>query len=140
MGSAATNGGIGGRLPSSPSTVGANEQSDDEEDDDDLRGRWGNNGVVVGGQKPDAKQGHVRLIGWLVWFCPRNNRMNHRGVIYALSDSFFLLRSRCTLCYGVSIRVVLVRACTAVVDRLSRNSNKRKIHHLVENETTYLAN
>lgn len=64
MGSAATSGvGVGGRLPSSPSTIGAVEQSsDDEEDDEDLRGRWGNNGVVVGGQKADTKQGHVRLI------------------------------------------------------------------------------
>ncbi len=60
VGSAATNGGTGGRLPSSPSTLGAMEQSDDEEDDDELRGRWGNNGVVVGGgDNPDAKQGDV---------------------------------------------------------------------------------
>lgn len=49
-----------GRLPSSPSTIGVVDQSDDdEEDDEDLRGRWGNHGVVIGGQKhADSKQGH----------------------------------------------------------------------------------
>lgn len=61
VGSAVTNG-HGGRLPSSPSTLGA-EQSDDDEDDEELRGRWGNNGVVVGGgEKADARQGHVSVI------------------------------------------------------------------------------
>eukprot|EP00904_Undaria_pinnatifida_P005416 jgi/Undpi1/2003/HiC_scaffold_12.g05390.m1 len=49
VGSATTNGAGGGRVPSSPSTLGAMDQSDDEEEDEDLRGRWGNNGVVVGG-------------------------------------------------------------------------------------------
>lgn len=58
MGSAATNGGHG-RVPSSPSTLGAADQSDDEEEDDELRGRWGNDGVVVGGgEKHDSQQGH----------------------------------------------------------------------------------
>lgn len=57
MGSATTNGGAGGRVPSSPSTLEAMDQSDDEEEDEDLRGRWGNNGVVVAGE---GKRGDVK--------------------------------------------------------------------------------
>lgn len=62
MGSATTNGGAGGRVPSSPSTQEAMDQSDDEEEDEELRGRWGNNGVVVAGEEKhgDGKPGiHV---------------------------------------------------------------------------------
>lgn len=57
-------------MPSSPSTLGA-EQSDDDEDDEELRGRWGNNGVVVGGgEKGGARQGNVS-VDWRVvlWLC-----------------------------------------------------------------------
>lgn len=67
MGSAATNGGHG-RLPSSPSTLGAATQSDEEEEDDELRGRWGNDGVVVGGgEKHDNQQGHHVSNNGMVW-------------------------------------------------------------------------
>lgn len=69
MGSATTNGGAGGRVPSSPSTLEAMDQSDDEEEDEELRGRWGNNGVVVAGEEKhgDAKPGiHV---SFFVLFC-----------------------------------------------------------------------
>lgn len=69
VGSAVTNGGAGGRLPSSPSTLGANDQSDDDEEDDELRGRWGNDGVVVGGgEKYDAtKAPRVSVVFCCIW-------------------------------------------------------------------------
>lgn len=61
VGSSITNGGARGRLPSSPSTLGAAEQSDDDLDDEDLGGRWGNTGVVIGGgQKLGGKSAQVR--------------------------------------------------------------------------------